>query len=248
MAETSRNTGTSRTVGTDGTDTATGATGAAGTAPTARAAETTRDSGDTGPQRPYHHGDLRRAILRAALDAIAADGPSALSLRDLARRAGVSHAAPAHHFKDRTGLLTAIAAEGYELLAAALADADDLRDAGVRYVRFAREHPAYFQVMFSPELLRANDLELTTARTLAGERLRSAVSAVPQEGRGPDSRLAGVAAWSLAHGFATLLLSHNLDGPVGDQDPDEVFRALTGMLFRSRPREDGPASPQQPRP
>ncbi|MFJ8798416.1 TetR/AcrR family transcriptional regulator [Streptomyces sp. NPDC102487] len=184
--------------------------------------------------RPYHHGDLRRAILGAALDVIGAEGPTALSLRDLARRAGVSHAAPAHHFKDRTGLLTAIAAEGYALLAAALDTADDLRDAGVRYVRFAREHPAHFQVMFSPELLRGNDLELTAARTLAGERLRAAVSDVPTEGRGEDARLAGVAAWSLAHGFATLLLSHNLDGPVGDQDPDEVFRALTGMLFRPR--------------
>ncbi|MGX5183864.1 TetR/AcrR family transcriptional regulator [Streptomyces avermitilis] len=192
-----------------------------------------RDQPDQPDQRPYHHGDLRRAILGAALDVIATDGPSALSLRDLARRAGVSHAAPAHHFKDRTGLLTAIAAEGYELLAAALADADDLRDAGVRYVRFATGHPAHFQVMFTPELLRANDLELTTAKALAGERLRSAVSDAPA-GRGPDPRLAGVAAWSLAHGFATLLLSHNLDGPVGDQDPEEVFRTLAGMLFQSK--------------
>ncbi|MGW7048507.1 TetR/AcrR family transcriptional regulator [Streptomyces avermitilis] len=190
-------------------------------------------SSQTADQRPYHHGDLRRAILGAALDVIATDGPSALSLRDLARRAGVSHAAPAHHFKDRTGLLTAIAAEGYELLAAALAEAEDLRDAGVRYVRFATEHPAHFQVMFTPELLRANDLELTTAKALAGERLRSAVSDAPA-GRGPDPRLAGVAAWSLAHGFATLLLSHNLDGPVGDQDPEEVFRTLAGMLFQSK--------------
>ncbi|WP_327429299.1 TetR/AcrR family transcriptional regulator [Streptomyces sp. NBC_01236] len=188
----------------------------------------------SGSARPYHHGDLRRAILSAALDVITAEGPSALSLRDLARRAGVSHAAPAHHFKDRTGLLTVIAAEGYELLAAALDAADDLRDAGVRYVRFAREHPAHFQVMFSPELLRENDVELATARTLAGERLRTAVSALPAEGRGPDTHLAGVAAWSLAHGFATLLLSHNLDGQVGDEDPDEVFHALTGMLFQSK--------------
>ncbi|MGW1029191.1 TetR/AcrR family transcriptional regulator [Streptomyces sp. NPDC002577] len=185
------------------------------------------------PQRPYHHGDLRRAVLSAALDVIASDGPSALSLRDLARRAGVSHAAPAHHFKDRTGLLTAIAAEGYALLATALDETEDLRDAGVRYVRFAREHPAHFQVMFTPELLRENDLELTTARALAAKRLRDAVAAVPSSGRGPDARLAGVAAWSLAHGFATLLLSHNLDGPVGDRDPEDVFRTLAGMLFRS---------------
>ncbi|WP_031481415.1 TetR/AcrR family transcriptional regulator [Streptomyces bicolor] len=189
-------------------------------------------------RRPYHHGDLRRAILTAALDVIAADGPSALSLRDLARRAGVSHAAPAHHFKDRTGLLTAIAAEGFGLLAGTLNEAGDLKDAGVRYVRFAREHPAHFQVMFTPELLRADDLELTTARTLAGEALRGAVSAVRPESLGIDTRLAGVAAWSLAHGFATLLLSHNLDGPVGDKDPEEVFRTLAAMLFRRESREN----------
>src|SRR6478735_8486990 len=94
----------------------------------------------TTPQRPYHHGDLRRAILSAALDVIATEGPSALSLRDLARRAGVSHAAPAHHFKDRTGLLTAIAAEGHALLSDELAEAPDLRERGVRYVRFATGH------------------------------------------------------------------------------------------------------------
>ena len=186
----------------------------------------------TSPRRPYHHGDLRRAVLTAALDVIATDGPSALSLRDLARRAGVSHAAPAHHFKDRTGLLTAIAAEGFGLLSAALGDAADLRDAGVRYVRFAREHPAHFQVMFTPGLLRADDLELATARALAGEALRGAVSGVRPEDLGIDARMAGVAAWSLAHGFATLLLSHNLDGPVGGQDPEEVFRALAATLFR----------------
>ncbi|KKD08637.1 TetR/AcrR family transcriptional regulator [Streptomyces sp. WM6386] len=182
-------------------------------------------------RRPYHHGDLRRAVLTAALDVIAADGPSALSLRDLARRAGVSHAAPAHHFGDRTGLLTAIAAEGFGLLATALRQAPDLKEAGVHYVRFAREHPAHFQVMFSPELLRADDLELTTARTLAGDALREAVSGVDPEGIEP--RLAGVAAWSLAHGFATLLLGHNLDGPVEGRDPEEVFRTLAGMLFRA---------------
>ncbi|WP_369271545.1 TetR/AcrR family transcriptional regulator [Streptomyces sp. R11] len=187
------------------------------------------------PRRPYHHGDLRRAILTAALDVIAADGPSALSLRDLARRAGVSHAAPAHHFKDRTGLLTAIAAEGFGLLAGTLNEAADLKDAGVRYVRFAREHPAHFQVMFTPELLRTDDLELTTARTLAGDALRGAVSAVRPESLGIDARLAGVAAWSLAHGFATLLLGHNLDGPVGDKDPEEVFRTLAAMMFRTGP-------------
>ncbi|WP_416965052.1 TetR/AcrR family transcriptional regulator [Streptomyces sp. Agncl-13] len=198
---------------------------------TAETAESAKASGST--RRPYHHGDLRRAILTAALDVIAADGPAALSLRDLARRAGVSHAAPAHHFKDRTGLLTAIAAEGFGLLAGAIGEAADLKDAGVRYVRFAREHPAHFQVMFAPELLRDGDLELATARALATDALREAVSSVRPAALGIDPRLAGVAAWSLAHGFATLLLGHNLDGPVGDKDPEAVFRTLATALFRS---------------
>ncbi|MEV6180723.1 TetR/AcrR family transcriptional regulator [Streptomyces sp. NPDC052016] len=183
--------------------------------------------------RPYHHGDLRRAILTAALDVIAADGPSGLSLRDLARRAGVSHAAPAHHFKDRTGLLTAIAAEGHGLLAAALRDASDLRDAGVRYVRFAREHPAHFQVMFSPELLRADDLELTTARSLSATALTDAVAVRAPGREDVDARLARIAVWSLAHGFATLLLGHNLDHLLAGENPEEMFRELPMGVFHS---------------
>ncbi|MEV3990299.1 TetR/AcrR family transcriptional regulator [Streptomyces sp. NPDC049837] len=179
-------------------------------------------------QRAYHHGDLRRAVLAAALDVIGTDGPAALSLRDLARRAGVSHAAPAHHFKDRAGLLTAIAAEGFDLLADALARAADLREAGVRYVRFAMDHPAHFQVMFQPGLHRPDDPALLAARTRAGDRLREAVAdAVDTD----EPRLAGIAAWSLAHGFATLLLTHNLTDPVGDRAPEDVFRSLTGLLF-----------------
>ncbi|WP_327245967.1 TetR/AcrR family transcriptional regulator [Streptomyces sp. NBC_01320] len=182
-------------------------------------------------ERTYHHGDLRRAVLTAALDVIRTEGPGALSLRDLARRAGVSHAAPAHHFKDRTGLLTAIAAEGYGLFADALADAPDLREKGVRYVRFATGHPAHFQVMFQPELYRADDSELLAARDRAAQALRAGVGGLPSAGRGDDARLAGVAAWSLAHGFATLLLSGNLSDPLGDRNPEEVFRSLTGLLF-----------------
>lgn len=179
----------------------------------------------------YHHGDLRRAVLTAALDVIATEGPSALSLRDLARRAGVSHAAPAHHFKDRTGLLTAIATEGYELLADALADAADLRERGVRYVRFGIEHPAHFQVMFQPDLLRGDDAALLAARARARAELRTGVAEVPATGRGENTRLAEIAAWSLAHGFATLLLSENLREPVGGRDPEEVFRRLAELLF-----------------
>ncbi|TXS74344.1 TetR/AcrR family transcriptional regulator [Streptomyces sp. sk2.1] len=182
-------------------------------------------------ERAYHHGDLRRAVLTAALDVIRTEGPGALSLRDLARRAGVSHAAPAHHFKDRTGLLTAIAAEGYALFADELAAAPDLRERGVRYVRFAAEHPAHFHVMFRPDLHRADDPELLAAKDRASAELRAGVTGLPASGRGDDDRLAGVAAWSLAHGFATLLLSGNLDGAVGARDSEAVFRSLAELLF-----------------
>ncbi|MFE6700156.1 TetR/AcrR family transcriptional regulator [Streptomyces sp. NPDC057718] len=182
-------------------------------------------------ERTYHHGDLRRAILTAALDVIATEGPAALSLRDLARRAGVSHAAPAHHFKDRTGLLTAVAAEGYALFADALAGAPDLRERGVAYVRFAATHPAHFQVMFQPDLHRADDPDLLAARARATEALRAGVADLPPGGRGADDRLAGVAAWSLAHGFATLLLSGNLADAMEGRDPEEAFRSLTALVF-----------------
>lgn len=172
-------------------------------------------------QRSYHHGDLRRAVIAAALEVIATDGPSALSLRDLARRAGVSHAAPAHHFGDRAGLLTAIAVEGHTLLARTLAGSTDLPDLGARYVRFATRHPAHFQVMFRPDLVHGDDLELVAARALTDEQLRSGVSQL----HGVDPEQAVTAAWSLAHGFATLLLSGNLDRTLHDRDPEELFRA-----------------------
>ncbi|NEC13954.1 TetR/AcrR family transcriptional regulator, partial [Streptomyces sp. SID8014] len=129
--------------------------------------------------RTYHHGDLRRAVLAAAEEVIRTEGPHALSLRDLARRAGVSHAAPAHHFKDRTGLLTAFATEGWALFAAALQAAPDLRERGVAYVRFAREHPAHFQVMFQPALLRADDPALRAATEGAAAALRAGVAGLP---------------------------------------------------------------------
>ncbi|MBT2899335.1 TetR/AcrR family transcriptional regulator [Streptomyces sp. McG3] len=190
-------------------------------------------------ERTYHHGDLRRVILDATLDAIATNGPGALSLRDLARRAGVSHAAPAHHFKDRTGLLTAVAAEGYALFADALAGAPDLRERGVAYVRFAATHPAHFQVMFQPDLHRTDDPDLLAARARATEALRAGVADLPPAGRGEDDRLAGVAAWSLAHGFATLLLSGNLADAMEGRDPEETFRLLTALIFTP---ENGRAS------
>ncbi|MEU0371114.1 TetR/AcrR family transcriptional regulator [Streptomyces sp. NPDC006283] len=186
--------------------------------------------------RTYHHGDLRQAVVSAALDVIGAQGPSALSLRDLARRAGVSHAAPAHHFKDRAGLLTAIATEGYDLLADALSTAPGLRERGVAYVRFAIAHPAHFQVMFQPDLHHGDDPRLAAAKERAAAELSAGIASLAQTSAStpaPDPHTARIAAWSLAHGFATLFLTHNLDDPAGDRDPTEIFRSLAALLFAS---------------
>ncbi|MCE7001763.1 TetR/AcrR family transcriptional regulator [Kibdelosporangium philippinense] len=182
---------------------------------------------------PYHHGDLRRAVLDAALEVIATDGPSAISLRDLARRAGVSHAAPAHHFKDKAGLLTAIAVEGNELLAESLAqaaegDRDRLKDLGVRYVRFALDHPGHFEVMYRPDLYHRHAPELLAAREQTAKLLRGTIEAM---GGDQNARATQLAAWSAAHGFATLALAGNLDKTIGEQDPAEVFRTVADVMF-----------------
>lgn len=182
----------------------------------------------------YHHGDLPRTIISTALDVIAESGPSALSLRDLARRAGVSHAAPAHHFGDRAGLLTAIAVQGFRLLADALVEAQrqtgDFLEVGVAYVGFAVEHPAHFAVMFRPELYRADDPELIAAKALTGETLYRGASPFAEPETGPDSQEAALAAWSLVHGFATLWLSGNL--PAGlPADPRQAARSVASVLF-----------------
>src|SRR5215212_8150840 len=162
--------------------------------------------------RPYHHGDLPRALTAAAVEPIGEVGPGALSLREVARRAGVSHAAPAHHFGDKAGLLSAVAAEGYDLLGAALAETwettGDFREVGVAYVRFALSHRAHFEVVFRPELYRADDPVVVAAR----DRSSTLLYGPPAERTGDAASgvSAAVAAWSLVHGFATLWLNGNL--------------------------------------
>ncbi|MET8230033.1 TetR/AcrR family transcriptional regulator [Micromonospora sp. NPDC005298] len=179
--------------------------------------------------RGYHHGDLRRTLLAAAVEAIDEAGPTALSLRDLARRAGVSHAAPAHHFGDKAGLLTALAAEGFDRLAEALEAADDLLAAGVAYVDFAVRHRAHFEVMFRPELYRVDDADLIAARGRSGAALRSGVATLSTDDDA-DTDTDALAAWSIAHGFATLWLAGALPDRVG-ADPHDAARTVLRRLF-----------------
>jgi AcrR family transcriptional regulator len=184
--------------------------------------------------RPYHHGNLRREILDAALDEISERGPIALSMRELARRAGVSHAAPAHHFGDKTGLLTAIAAEGYELLATALRQANEkgaFLDVGLAYIAFAVDHPAHFEVMYRPDLYRSDDPALEDAKATTAQLLYGpAGDAFPDN----DATRVGIAGWSFVHGFASLWTAGNLQHRLGD-DPISAARAVAPALFQPPP-------------
>lgn len=187
----------------------------------------------TDGEQTYHHGHLRRALLDEAIAVIAEGGPGAVSLRGLARRIGVSHAAPLHHFHDKAGLLTALATEGFQLLADALRDArqrtHDPLESGVTYVRFAVEHRPHFYVMFRPELYHADDPELVQARSTARELLLGAMHCAPGDDPDLATLTAGAAAWSLVHGLATLYIDDNLPPGLGD-DPEQIARALTSHL------------------
>jgi AcrR family transcriptional regulator len=184
--------------------------------------------------RPYHHGDLPRALLEAALQAIAEVGPAAVSLRDLARRTGVSHAAPAHHFGDKAGLLTAVATDGFRRLAATLGEtyeaSGSFLEVGVAYVRFAVTHRAHFEVMFRPELYHTDDPELIRAREQARALLYPPAAEAANSPNGGGDLRAAVAAWSLVHGLATLWLNHNLPPQLGD-DPEQITRDVARYLF-----------------
>lgn len=178
----------------------------------------------------YHHGDLRRTVLAAAVEAIGESGVDGWSLRELARRAGVSHAAPAHHFGDRAGVLTALAAEGFDLLADTMeAAGPDFLEAGVAYVRFATGHPAHFSVMFQPGLYRADDPAVREARARAGALLHSGARAVAAPAGHDDTALAG---WSIAHGFASLWLSGALSFPPGSDAVAAARPVLRRLLER----------------
>jgi AcrR family transcriptional regulator len=183
----------------------------------------------------YHHGDLRRALLAAAVEAIEESGAAAVSLRDLARRAGVSHAAPAHHFGDKAGLLTAVAVEGFELFADALNAAwertGDITEIGVAYVRFGLTHRGHFEVMFQPGLGHDDDADLVAARARAAESLHGGADVLAGRAGNGDRQIAAWAAWSLVHGFTMLQLGGALALP-SDADPEDVARQVVAFLVR----------------
>jgi AcrR family transcriptional regulator len=187
----------------------------------------------------YHHGALREALLTASLKLIEADGLTALSLRRVAREAGVSPGAPYHHFKDRAAVLAALAAQGFRLLADDLIaattqspDPVESLSALIRaYVAFAQRQPAHFRLMFRPELSESRlDPEAKEAEHAAEAALESAVTALVEAGVIPPAQAEpfSVLIWSLGHGLASLWL----DGHLRDnyEDPDALTTQITALV------------------
>jgi AcrR family transcriptional regulator len=173
--------------------------------------------------RPYHHGDLRRALLAAALEILRTEGTAALTLREVARRAGVSHQAPYHHFADRAALVAAVAQDGFERLmqevdrarSSAADPVAQLQEGGVAYVVFAVRHPEHYRIMFGPELA---DRSAHPDLDRAARRVFETLSAPPGELRPPETTGPGAlqaTLWSVVHGLAMLLIDGQLRGKLG---------------------------------
>lgn len=196
-------------------------------------------------RQAYHHGDLRNALLAAAEAELAEKGIEGFTLRGCAKRAGVSHAAPAHHFGDANGLLTSLAEVGFRRFLAtqrarqAQAPAEpraQMRAAGLGYVDFARDNPALFRLIFSSKRADYADKALQSAATAAFDHLVEGVGAV----RGKDPRkdngamLDVMATWAIVHGLADLLLSDRLKF-LGEMPQPQRDAALEDIIGRVLP-------------
>lgn len=202
------------------------------------------------PTHPYHHGDLRRTLLEAAAASIEANGVEALSLRQLARDAGVSHAAPSRHFRDKQALLDALAEDGFNRLAASLGEATQgvattpaavrkrFDDLGRSYVAFALAQPTLLSLMFGLKHAPSARAELLAAgqeSMVLTMRVIVAAQEIGAIGPGDPQRIALVA-FAAFHGVATLTFGGLLDGV-----PAEDLVATTSELFWRgvQPRDHG---------
>jgi AcrR family transcriptional regulator len=201
------------------------------------------------PVAPYHHGALREALLAAAERVLERDGLPGLTLRAAAREAGVSHAAPTHHFGDLTGLVSELAATGFRHFNAAMADAAEidgppLLKAAARaraYLAYARAHPAMYLLMFRTERLDMTRPALREAANAAFAGIAGAIGsirgeAVPAQTLSLDQAAEIVRAWSLVHGYTMLLIDGRLTDiierlPAGT-DAETLFSAMLMSMGR----------------
>jgi AcrR family transcriptional regulator len=201
----------------------------------------------------YHHGDLKAALLKAAEAELAEKGVSGFTLRSCARRAGVSHAAPAHHFPDMTSLLTEMAAIGFEKLTASMrhwrARAESSPRAqfaasGRGYIDFALRHPQHFLLMFGGAALdRTNERLMRASEAAFGELLEvvAAITGTRDPLKQREQRIGVVGAWSLVHGFAKLRIETTSFGqliPTGaveeNADIHELLDRAVALLRAAR--------------
>jgi len=203
--------------------------------------------------RSYHHGQLREALVKAAVEIVEAEGVAGLTLRKAARRAGVSHAAPGHHFGDLRGLLAAVATEGLRTLHTALVGAyeaapehahkERLQATGLAYVTWAVQAPGCFRATFHPALAdRSRDAELEEASQATFGVLVEAIVACQTAGvvREGDPKELALAAWSVVHGLAMLAVDHQLRDKGFRQDPRDLAATLTTHLFAGLKAPVGP--------
>ncbi len=190
----------------------------------------------------YHHGSLRAELLEACVRLIETDGIGAVSLRRVAREAGVSPGAPYHHFADRAALLSAISARGFEQLTVGMCDAlvdvsgfrAKLVTIATAYVEFARRHKAYFQLMFRPELSQP---EKHPDARAAGDAAFAVLSGVVAECGVADPDGLAVSLWAFAHGLASLAIDGQLDhrGELADTSVDDLIARAVGFLDAALP-------------
>jgi AcrR family transcriptional regulator len=188
------------------------------------------------PKATYHHGGLRAACVRAAIELLEDGGETALSLRAVARRVGVSPAAPYRHYADREALVSAVAAVGYRDLAEQLAAAHpspstpaQLAGVAIAYVQFALDRPALFRIMFGEPCDRDND-ERVAATAAVSLYLREIVArAFPDA----DAESMATAIWALVHGLAFLYLDGKLDAPTASAVADRVSATIAAVLGTS---------------
>lgn len=180
----------------------------------------------------YHHGDLQAALILTAGKMLEKEGVEALKLREVARQAGVSHNAPYRHFAQREALLAALAAEGFEWLGAAqrkAAAAGGLRGMGEAYVGFALAHPQRFRLMFGGQIRIARHVRLREVAMRSFEGLSGALAARTPEAHG--ARDASVAAWSLVHGLALLLMGERIaPSALGGRKRDAFVRDVLASI------------------
>jgi AcrR family transcriptional regulator len=196
----------------------------------------------------YHHGDLRGALLRAAEEELTLKGVEGFTLRGCAKRAGVSHAAPAHHFRDSQALLTELAAVGFGRFVRAMRARQEeaghdtrrrLVGAGLGYIDFARANPALFRLMFSSFRPDFDAMNLKTEAREAFDLLVESIAAL----RGVDPRTSAsamrdvAAAWATAHGLADLVLSDRMPFmmDISGGEPEALYADIISRSVPDRP-------------